>query len=98
MTRKTVTLTYEQALTNFCNEVNRKPPPEMGGSNQRNRRSIAQTNSYGHRCGGIGNKGNRGGRGGRGGRGNNNKSHANSKRKRKRKRNDSTYITLTDGT
>ena len=95
MTREPVTLTYEHALAKFCNEVNHKFPPGMGGSNQLNRQSIAQTNSTGHGRSGLGNWGNHGGRGGRGGSGNNNNSHDNSKCKRKS--NDITYITLTDG-
>ena len=70
MTREPVTLIYEQSLANFRNEVNRKFPPEMGGSNQRNRQSIAQINSTGHGRGGRGNRGNHGGCVGRGGRGN----------------------------
>ena len=55
-------MTYEQALSSFWNEVNRKFPPNLGGSNN-SRRSIRELNRIG--------RGIRGGRGGRGGRGRN---------------------------
>ena len=41
MTRTPMTLTYDQALANFRNEVNRKFPPDVGGSNRSRR--ISQT-------------------------------------------------------
>lgn len=56
LTREPMTMTYEQALSNFRNEVNRKFPPEMGAPN-RTRRNVNEIRYS------------RGGRGGRFGRG-----------------------------
>ena len=36
LTRPTITMTYEQALSSFRNEVNRKFPPNLGGRNRFN--------------------------------------------------------------
>ena len=81
LTRPVVTMTYKQALQVFRNEVNVKFPMDLDGKN-RSRRNINETNQRGGRRG-------RGGRGGRGrGRG---RGHP------KRTRDDSTFITLTDG-
>jgi hypothetical protein len=54
LTRMPVTITYDQALTNFRNEVNLKFPPQLGNDNRRTRRINAVRG---------------GGRTGRGGRG-----------------------------
>ena len=94
MTRTPTTLTYDQALANFRNEVNRKFPPYFGGSNRARR--ISQTDQGRGRGrngrGGCGNQNSQGGRygrqGGRGGRVGN----------PIKQRQDSSYITLTDGT
>ena len=84
LTRATITMTYNQALQTFRNEVNTKFPLELGGRN-RGRRHINELSQRGGR-GGRG-RGRFGGRGGGRGRG----------RGTKRTRNDSTFITLTDG-
>ncbi len=44
ISREPLTLTYEQALMTFRNEVNRKHPPEMTSNNSRSRR-INETNN-----------------------------------------------------
>ena len=65
LTKDPVTITYDQAMTNYRNEVNLKFPPQMGNENRRHRR-INETRRGGgrvsHSRGGRG----RGGRGGRG--------------------------------
>ena len=43
LTRDPVTMTYNQALTNFCNEVNLKYPPQV--ANTRRTRRINQTDT-----------------------------------------------------
>ena len=60
LTHVTITMTYEQALSSFRNEVNRKFPPNLVGKNN-SRRSIREFNRRG--------RGGHGGRGGCGGRG-----------------------------
>ena len=70
LTRTPLTMTYEQALMTFRNEVNRKHPPEMTSNNSRGRR-INEVNNRGPggRSSGRG-RGRGGGRNpGRGGRG-----------------------------
>ena len=89
-----MTLTYDQALANFRNEVNRKFPPDVGGSNRSRRISQTKQGRGRVRNGrGRGSRFTQGGRysrqGGRGGR---------SGRDVKRQLQDSSYITLTDGT
>ena len=86
LTRPIITITYEQALSSFRNEVNRKFPPNLGGSNN-SRRSIRESNRTGR--GTRGGRGGRGGRSDRGGRGRNVQP--------KHQRDDSKLITLTDG-
>jgi hypothetical protein len=86
LTRNPMTMTYEQALAAFRNEVNRKHPPQMT-SVTRTRRNINEISRGGSRGGR--NSNNRGGRGGRFGRG--------SRPPLKKTRTDSTIITLTDG-
>ena len=98
MTKTPVTMTFEQALANFRNEVNLKFPPEMSG-NTRTRR-IHETQQHGRGRGrgrgrgdgrygrGYGGRG-RGGYGGRGG--------GRSQGNQKRTRQDSKFVTLTDG-
>lgn len=90
MTRTPMTLTYEQALANFRNEVNRKFAPELGGL-ARTRRTINETSRYNNRSG----QNNRGGRGGGRG-GGRHTSSGGRNGNNKRTRNDSTFITLTD--
>ena len=46
LTRTPLTMTYEQALMTFRNKVNRKHPPEMTSSNNRNR-NINEVNNRG---------------------------------------------------
>jgi hypothetical protein len=91
MTRIPVTLTYEQALSSFRNEVNRKFPPEM--SNNKTRRHINAVDRGG-RDAGRGRGGRFNGRGGRSGGG---RSNGGRGRGQKRARTDSNIITLTDG-
>ena len=91
MTRIPVTLTYEQALSSFRNEVNRKFPPEM--SNNKTRRHINAVDRGG-RDGGRGRGGRFNGRGGRSGGG---RSSGGRGRGQQRSRQDSSFITLTDG-
>jgi hypothetical protein len=79
-------MTYEQALAAFRNEVNRKFPPQMS-STTKTRRKINEVGS-GQGCGGRFGRADHGGRS-RGGRGNRNRPA--------KKRNDSTYITLSNG-
>ena len=86
LTRPIITMTYEQALSSFRNEVNRKLPPNLGGSNN-SRRSIREFNRTG--MGTRGGRGRRGGCSGRGGRGRN--------LQPKRQHGDSKLITLSDG-
>ena len=86
LTRPIITMTYEQALSSFRNEVNRKFPPNLGGSNNP-RRSIREFNRTGR--GTRGGRSGRGDRSGRGGRGRNIQP--------KRQREDSKLITLNDG-
>ena len=98
MTRTPVTLTYEQALSSFRNEVNRKFPPEM--SNNKTRRQINQVNGGGRDNGrGRGRFNGRGGRGGGGGRysGGRDQGRGRGPGGTKRARTDSSFITLTDG-
>ena len=45
MTKTPVTMTFEQALTNFRNEVNLKFPPEMSGNTRT--RCIHETQQHG---------------------------------------------------
>ena len=89
LSRTPMTVTYDQALSLFCNMVNQKHPPQMGAAQNRIRRTINEVSSgCGGRSGrgGFG-RGGRGGRqGGRGGRGGPTKT-----------RSDSRIITLTDG-
>lgn len=83
LTKSPITITYDQALTTFRNEVSLKFPPQLG-SNQRTRRinqmdsgydnqSYGGSYGYGNYRGGRGRGRGRGGRGrgGRGGRGSN---------------------------
>jgi hypothetical protein len=97
MTRLPVTLTYEQALSSFRNEVNRKFPPEM--SNNKTRRHINAVDRHGREGGRDGGRGRggrfnpRGGRSAGGGRfGQRGRGNGG-----KRVRADSVNITLTDG-
>ena len=83
LTRPNITMTYEQALQMFRNVVNVKFPPDMGGT-KRPRRQINETSR-------------RGGRGGRGGRGRGRARGGRGRGGSKRTRDDSTFITLTDG-
>jgi hypothetical protein len=92
LTRQPITLSYEQALATFRNEVNRKFPPNMASAT-RTRRSINEMGTQGRGRGGRFGRGrapSHGGRGrggrGRGGRG-----------RTPRSRTDSSLITLTDG-
>jgi hypothetical protein len=90
LARIPTTLTYEQALAAFRNEVNRKFPPQMSSTIQArcNINEVGRGRGRGGRFG----RGQQGGRdrGGRGGRGNN-------RNRPQKTRNDSTYITLQDG-
>ena len=96
MTKTPVTMTYEQALANFRNEVNAKFPPEMS-SNARTRR-VHETQQY-SRGRGRGGRGRGGGRWdcgrGRGGRGRGGGRSQGGYQKRARQ--DSKFVTLTDG-
>ena len=84
-----VTMTYEQALTSFRNEVNTKHPPGLSHK-YKSKRNINEIESGNRPRGrGRGRSGGRGGRGGRGDRGGYGRP--------KRTRDDSSYITLTDG-
>ena len=86
LTKIPMSMTYEQALATFRNEVNRKNPPRMAQtSTSRERRSIRETNSYDSRGRGRG----RGGGRGHPGRGRGNWVH--------KTRSDSSIITLVDG-
>jgi hypothetical protein len=92
LTRQPITLTYEQALAAFRNEVNRKSPPQMSSATKtrQNINELGQGAGRG-RGGRFGcGRGNpqHGGRG-RGGRGN----HP----RQSKTRTDSTFITLSDG-
>lgn len=78
LTRIPVTMTYQQALMSFRNEVNRKFPPDMSTNNTRTRRVNevmrgGRAGRYGGRGGRFSQRGGRGrgpyGRGGRTGRG-----------------------------
>lgn len=76
LTKSPVTMTYQQALMSFRNEVNRKFPPEMATNNTRARRvnevmrGGRSSGRYGGRGGRFGHRGGRGrGQFGRGGRG-----------------------------
>ena len=100
MTKIPMIMTYDQALANFRNQVNNKFTPEL--SSNKVRRNINQTQSSGR--GGFGRGGfGRGGRGfggrgqGRGGRGNSNPGRGNNSAGMRRQRQDSTFLTLTDG-
>lgn len=100
MTKIPMTMTYDQALANFRNQVNNKFSPEL--SSNKVRRSINQTQSSGR--GGFGRGGfGRGGRGfggrghGRGGRNHSNSGRGNTFAGMRRQRQDSTFLTLTDG-
>jgi len=84
--KPTVTMTYQQALANFRNEVNRRFPPDVSSKNNRTSRRISQVNGRG----GRGRSGGRGrGRGAPGGRGNQNNN--------KRNRHDARFIVDTQG-
>jgi len=91
MTMNPVTLTYERALASFRNAVNSKFPPNLGG---RSSRRVAETDIHGGRGRGrgFGGRGRHHGRGRSTGRGRG-RGHHNGKRQRQ----DSSFITLTDG-
>ena len=75
LTKSPVTMTYQQALMSFRNEVNRKFPPEMSTNNVRARRvnEVTRGGRSGRGSGRFGQRGGRGrsqyGRGGKTGRG-----------------------------
>ena len=95
MTKTPMTMTYDQALANFRNQVNNKFSPEL--SSNKVRRNINQAQSSGRGDFGRGGRG-FGGRGqGRGGRGNPNSGRGNNLAGMRRQRQDSTFLTLTDG-
>ena len=99
-----ITITYQEALTSFRNQVNLKFPPEMSAANNRSRiRRVQEFNSR-HRGRGHSGRGgrynsyrgnSRGGRFGRGGGRVGNRSHQSNNR---RNRNDARMVRCQDGT